>query len=248
MKIPLPTDYTVYRFLIPSLGVEKRFRPFTVKENKALLTAQSVDDHNVMMDTLKVIINSCCLDDIDVDSLALFDAEYLLIKLRAISIGNESSLILTCPDPHDGHPEKTRQSEVFVDLDNIEVVGLDKYKSTIRLSDSMMVKLNPPTLDLIKKLKQLPDNATFEQRFEIAVHNIRALMKSIVTEDEVIEIAECSAREVHEWLESLTEDCFALLHDQLQNIPYCRIKIDWVCPFCGKRNVRYLEGLSYFFS
>ena len=247
MRIPLPTDYTVYRFLVPSLGVEKKFRPFTVKENKALLTAQSVDDHDVMMDTLKLIIGNCCLEEIDVDQLALFDAEYLLIKLRSISIGKESSLILMCPDSHDGHPEQTRQNEVFVDLDNIEIVGLDKYKTSVRLSDSMMVEMNPPTLDLIKKLQQVPSDATYEQRYDIAITNIRHLMKAIVTEDEVIKVNECGVQDIREWLESLTEDSFELLHSQIQNIPYCRIKLDWVCPFCGKRNVRYLEGLSYFF-
>lgn len=248
MRIPLPTDYTVFRFLIPSLGTEKRFRPFTVKENKALLAAQSTDDDTIMVDTLAQIVTNCCLDDVDATKLALFDIEYLLIKLRSVSIANTASLIVTCSDPHDGYPEQSRKNEILLDLDNIEVVGLDKYKTTLKLSDTMTVKMKVPTLEVLKKIKESSPNDTLDQLLEVVVYNIAMAMESIYTVDEVIDIAECGVYDIQQWLEALTESQFLILKDYFDSIPRCRVKLDWTCPVCGKRNVQYVEGLHYFFS
>lgn len=246
MRIPLPTDYTVHRFIVPSLGVEKRFRPFTVKENKALLNAQSVDDPDVMIDTLKQVISNCSLDDLDVDQLALFDAEYLFIKLRIISVNKESELVVTCSDPHEGHPEETRQNVILHDLDSVEVYGLENYSRTVKMSDDMIITMKAPTLDIIKKIRVPNENDT-ESYYNDVVHNIVILMDKICTKDEVINASDCSVQDLAQWMDALTEPQFTKLYDHFMSIPHCRIKLDWTCQFCGKRNIQYLEGLSYFF-
>ena len=248
MRIPLPTDYTVFRFLIPSMGKEKRFRPFTVKENKALLAAQSTDDDVVMIDTLARIITSCCLDELDVKQLALFDVEYLLIKLRSISISKDATLIVTCNDFHDGLPEQTRKNEIVLDLDNVEVTGLDRYKTSIKLSDTMTVKMKTPSLDVLKNIKDSDPNDSLDQMLDNVEHNIAAAIDCIYTADEVINVEECSMHDIRQWIEALTEEQFLLLKEYFDTIPRCRIKMDWTCPVCGKRNVQYVEGLHYFFS
>ena len=247
MRIPLPTDYTVFRFLIPSMGVEKKFRPFTVKENKALLAAQSTDDEVVMVDTLKQVISNCCLDkDFDVEKIAMFDAEYLLIKLRSISVGQTASLIVTCRDPHDGFPEQTRKNEIVLDLDNVEVTDLDSYNPKIKLSDTMMVVMKAPTLDLLKKLK-IEQGVDFESDYAAIVYNICVMIDSIVTQDEVIKSSDIGVQDIEQWLEALTEDQFMKLYNYFAKFPKCRVKLEWTCPHCGKHNQQYLEGVSYFF-
>ena len=250
MRIPLPTDYTVFRFLIPSMGIEKKFRPFTVKENKALLAAQSTDEETVMLDTLIQIINNCCVDNepIDAAALALFDIEYLLIKLRGISIGEESTLLIECSDPHDGFTESTRQNEVVMSLDNIEVQGLDQYSTKIRLSNDMVVNMKVPTIELAKKLKSVELDASLDVMLDVVTHNISVLIDNICTVDEVIEASSCTVNDIREWLESLTDEQFLKLYRYFSSIPKCRIKIEWTCPHCGKRNLHYVEGMSYFFS
>ena len=105
MLKPLPanTSYTVHEILIPSMGKKLRFRPFLVKENKALMIAQASNDQLVMLNTLKSIVASCCVEQqpLDVDQLATFDFEYLLIRLRSISVDNNVTLNVVCEDPHD---------------------------------------------------------------------------------------------------------------------------------------------------
>ena len=242
----MPTDYTVFRFLIPSMGVEKKFRPFTVKENKALLAAQSTEDEIVMIDTLKQVISNCCLDDLDVEKIAMFDAEYLLIKLRGVSINNSVNLIATCSDLHDGLPENTRKNEIVLDLDNIEVFGIEDYNPHIKMSDTMVVNMKAPTLDLLKKLRA-ENNNNFNEDYNAIVHNIGIMIDTIVTQDEVIDANDISIQELNTWLESLTETQFMKLYAYFTTFPKCRVKLEWTCPVCGKRNMQYLEGVSYFF-
>ncbi len=76
MALPFNTTPT-YNVTIPSTQENVKFRPFLVKEEKALLIAQHSEDQVVMIDTLKNIIKSCTLDKLNPDTLATFDIEYL---------------------------------------------------------------------------------------------------------------------------------------------------------------------------
>jgi len=82
-KISVPT----FALNIPSKNKKKTFRPFLVKEEKILLMAQQGNEQD-MIDAIKQIINNCCVEDINVDSLATFDIEYLFLKLRGKSVDN----------------------------------------------------------------------------------------------------------------------------------------------------------------
>jgi hypothetical protein len=86
MSLPFNTTPT-YNVTIPSTKENVKFRPFLVKEEKALLIAQHSEDQNVMIDTLKNIIKSCMLDKVNPDTLAMFDIEYLFTQIRAKSVG-----------------------------------------------------------------------------------------------------------------------------------------------------------------
>ena len=76
MALPIMNTPT-YNMVVPSSGVNVKFRPFLVKEEKALLIAQQSEDLMVMVDTLKSVIKTCVLDTIDANKLATFDLEYM---------------------------------------------------------------------------------------------------------------------------------------------------------------------------
>ena len=93
----LPKNSTpIYNLTIPSTEKVVKFRPFLVKEEKALLLAQQSEDPIVMVNTLQDVINSCVLDKIDITKLAIFDLEYIFTQIRAKSVGEEVELIFRC--------------------------------------------------------------------------------------------------------------------------------------------------------
>ena len=226
--LPINTAYTVHEILIPSLGKKLRFRPFLVKENKMLMIAQASEDNMQMLNTLKAIIASCCVEEqpLNVDQLATFDFEYLLIKLRSISVDSNVELNVTCSDPHSGFDESTRTTQLLLDLNNIEIVGLENYSTKVKLSDDLYVIMKVPSLNMIE--------------------NVAAQLDKICTQEEVFDCSEYSPDQVEQWLEQLTSAQLEKLIEYFQSIPYCRIKVEWTCPHCGKRNVRYIEGITYF--
>mgnify|MGYP000414471188 CR=1 FL=1 len=128
----------IYNTTIPSTEENIKFRPFLVKEEKALLIAQQSGDNNVLVDTLKNIVESCVQDKIDIDSLAMFDLEYLLLQIRARSIGEEVELIFSCDTCDD---VKAKASIVF-DLTNMSVTKDPSHTKKLDLFDDvgMMMK------------------------------------------------------------------------------------------------------------
>lgn len=241
---PLPqnTAYTIHEILVPSMRNKLRFRPFLVKENKMLMIAQASEDIGEMINTLKGIIGNCCVEQtpLDVDSLATFDLEYLLIQLRCISIDQMINVSVTCDDPHSGFDPSTRQTEIQLNLQDVEIVGLDKYDTKVKLSDDLYVIMKVPTLNMLQSIPQPND-------YEGNLQKVAMQIDKICTPDEVFEGSEYSTDQLEQWLEQLTETQLENLLKYFSSIPYCRIKVEWTCPHCGKRNIRYVEGISYFF-
>ena len=82
----------VYEAILPSTETVIKYRPFLVKEEKILLTAMESDDEKSISDAVKQIINNCVQGTLDVEHLPTFDIEYLFLRLRAKSVGEEVTI------------------------------------------------------------------------------------------------------------------------------------------------------------
>ena len=87
-----------YTLTIPSSDEEIIYRPFLVKEEKVLLIAQETGTEKSIYQAIKTLIQSCCFGKVDVDKLPLFDIEYIFLQIRAKSVGEPTTLEVTCPD------------------------------------------------------------------------------------------------------------------------------------------------------
>ena len=84
-----------YELTIPSTGEKIEYRPFLVKEEKALLMAQTSGEQTDILRAVKEVINACTFDKVDANNLPTFDLEYIFINLRAKSIGEVVDLVIT---------------------------------------------------------------------------------------------------------------------------------------------------------
>ena len=249
MKLRPPNDYTIYTFEIPSTGEKKRFRPFLVKENKALMIAQATEDESVMIETLKNIIQSTCMDEIDTEQLATFDCEYLLLKLRSISMGDTVELYFYC-DAENGEIHKTEDDEnrkviIPFNLGEVSIENIEGYTRDLRLSDTLMIRMATPNLTMVNKISELSEDDGIDNYIKVIATSI----EQIITEEEVITLTDgdISTEELVEWLEMLTQEQFDIIIDFFKNIPFCCMDVRWTCPVCGKENVRKVGGLLSFF-
>ena len=96
MALPINSSTPVYTLTVPSSNIVVKFRPFLIKEEKALLIAQQSEDPIVMVNSLKQVIKSCLQTEVDVDDFATFDIEYIFTQMRAKSVGEIVDLSLKC--------------------------------------------------------------------------------------------------------------------------------------------------------
>ena len=72
-----------HKLTLPSTGKEYTYRPFLVKEEKVLMMAMESGEPKDMIRSLRDIISTCVEGNIKVDSLPMFDVEYIFLQLRS---------------------------------------------------------------------------------------------------------------------------------------------------------------------
>lgn len=235
----LPQNTTaIYAMEVPSNGKKIKFRPFLIKEEKSLLIAQQSEDPVVMVDTLKEVIKSCVKDDIDVDTLATFDLEYIFTQLRAKSVGEIIELMLRCDDCTDDKAV----SPVSIDLTKIKVSKDPAHTNKIHLFDEVGIVMKYPTVDILKSIESV-DGSDLEAVFKVVVDCV----DYIYSGDELFYAKDQSPEELMDFLNNLTSDQFENVQNFFSSMPKLKHEIDYKCPVCSKEHHKVLEGLTSFF-
>ena len=227
-----------YNLTIPSSGKQVKFRPFLVKEEKALLIAQQSEDPTVMIDTLKDVIRGCIKDPIEVDSLATFDLEYIFAQIRAKSVGENVELVFMC----DACNDPNAKVKLTFDLTQLKVEKDPDHTNNIALYDGTGIIMKYPGIDTINKIQNM-DSSNIEQLFGVVVDCI----ESIYSGEQVYHAKEQSREELKEFIENLTTDQFAKVQRFFETMPKIRQAVEFTCPVCGEHHKRYLEGINSFF-
>ena len=241
MALPMMNAPT-YNLVIPSSGVSVKYRPFLIKEEKALLIAQQSEDPVVMVDTLKNVIKSCVIDKIDMDKLATFDLEYMFTQVRAKSVGETVDLYFPCDVDHGEEDNEKARVKITLDLTQIQVFKPEGHANKIELFGDVGVKMKYPTLDIIKKLEQL-DTEDLEKLFEVVANSIEYIYQG----DEIFYAKEQKHEELMQFLNNLTSEQFLKVQKFFETMPRIKQDVTYDCPVCGKHHEKTLEGLQSFF-
>lgn len=237
MALPI-ANAPKYKLTIPSTGKSVMFRPFLVKEEKALLIAQQSEDPDTMIQTLKDVISACVTDKIKVDELALFDIEYIFTQLRAKSVGEIIDLILRCDTCTD-----EKASVLYnIDLTKIKVEIPKEHNKTIPLFDDVGVIMKYPSLDILSKMEKL-ETTDIDTIFDIVCGCIDAVYNS----DEMFYAKDQRPDEVRDFVNNLTQEQFIKIQQFFDTMPKLEEKVKYSCPLCGKEHEKYIRGLDSFF-
>lgn len=237
MALPLQTA-PIYTLTVPSTNKELKYRPFLVKEQKALLVAQQSEDMLVMIDTLKEVIRACAKTEIDVEKLAVFDIEFIFSQIRAKSVGETVELFFFCDTCED---EKAK-AKVTIDLTQMEVKKTPEHTNKIPLFDDVGVVMSYPTIDIIKKVDKIDFNE-IEAIFDIIINSI----DYIYTKDEILYANEQSKEELETFINNLNQEQFLKIQNFFETMPKLQKEVDFSCPVCGKAHHKVMEGLNNFF-
>ena len=210
--MPLPKIATPsYQLELPSTGKPVNYRPFLVKEEKVLVIALESEDTKQITNSIKAVLKSCVLTKgIKIETLPTFDIEYLFLNIRGKSVGEELDVNIICPD--DGETEVP----VKINLDDIEVQKNEEHTNQIKLDDSLMMELKYPSLDqFIKSNFDFKETNQMDQSFAL----IASCIDKIYSEDEVWATADCTKKEVNEFLESMNSSQFKEIEKFFDTMP-----------------------------
>ena len=238
--MPLPKIATpTYELELPSSGETIRYRPFLVKEEKVLVIALESEDTKQITTAIKAVLKSCVLTKgIKVETLPTFDIEFLFLNIRGKSVGEELEVNVICPDD-----EKT-QVPVTINLDDIQVQKSDNHDNKIKLDDNIMMELKYPSLDqFIKNNFEFDEKNAMQQSFDL----IASCIDKIYTEEEVWATADCTKKEMSEFLESMNSTQFKGIEKFFETMPKLSHTIKVTNPNTKKKSEVVLEGLASFF-
>jgi hypothetical protein len=239
MALPIQ-NATLYTATIPSTKQEIKFRAFLVKEEKALLIAQQSEDQTVMMDTLKQIIKSCVKTELDMDTLALFDIEYIFCQLRSKSVGEVVDIVVAC----DVCPDEDTKARVKLsfDLSKLQVNFPAEHTKKIPLFADVGVVMKYPSLSMIKDLEGM-DQADAESVFKVVTSSIDMIYDG----DELHHGKDQTHEELQEFLENLNQEQFKKIQQFFETMPKLSKEVQYDCPVCKHHHEKVIEGLNSFF-
>ena len=239
--MPLPKIATpTYELELPSTGATVKYRPFLVKEEKVLVIALESEDNKQITNAIKAVLKSCILSKgIKVENLPTFDIEYLFLNIRGKSVGEDLEVNIICPD------DNKTEVPVTIALDEIEVQRDDNHTNKIKVDDSIMMEMKYPSLDqFIKNNFDFNDKNMMDQSFDL----IATCIDKIYTEEEVWAAADCTKKEMKDFLEQMNSNQFKEIEKFFETMPKLSHSVKVTNPKTKVKSEVVLEGLASFFA
>ena len=240
--MPLPKIATpTYELELPSTGKTISYRPFLVKEEKLLVIALESEDTKQITNAIKAVIRACILTKgVKVETLPTFDIEYLFLNIRGKSVGEDIDVNLICPDDNE------TEVSVSINLDDINVKKPDGHTNKIKLDNNLMMELKYPSLNEFIKNNFDPNQVgtnAMEQSFDL----IGSCINKIFNEDEVWVAADCSKKEINDFLDSMNSNQFKEIESFFETMPKLTHTVTVFHPKTKVESDVVLEGLASFF-
>ena len=231
MALPSLTS-SKYELTVPSTKAQVEYRPYLVKEEKILMIASESKDENQMIMAIKDIIKSCTFGSCNVETMTMFDLEYVFTLLRSKSVGEGTELKLVCTSCEE-------PNEVIVDLNTIAVS--DGPESNIKITDTIGMTMRYPKINDVTSADV--NRSDIDKAFDVIV----SCIESIYEGDELYAAEDVSKAELMTFIEELNSEQFQRINDFVSNMPYAYIDAKFVCKKCKEPNEINIRGLANFF-
>lgn len=247
----LPTiKYPTYKLTVPSTGKVLEYRPFTVSEEKVLLTSLQGEDTQEMLESTESIIKACFKDVGDVEKLTSYDIEYMFINLRAKSVSNVVGMKFRhkeCPTNHGNPSEYVANIKINLEDAHVQVKSEEGYvdytppkgnkDNVIQLESDLGVVMRHPGLKSISKTEYGDD---------VVDDIIMDCIVSVFDEEEIYDTF--TREELSNFYNTLTTKHKEKIVEFISNIPKLRYESKFRCKDCGHEEPIVFEGFRSFFN
>jgi hypothetical protein len=224
----------LYDLKLPSSGKKVEYRPFLVREEKILLMALEGKDEKEMSKAIKQIITQCVASEgFNVNKLAMIDLEYLFLNIRGKAVGDISTISF--------EHECGETIKLDIDLSKVEVVKNKNYSDLVQLTDDIMIRLSPPSIDNVI-------GAETKNQIDLVMEIVRECLVEIIEGEDIFSAQDHTKEELDDFLNSLNSGQFQKIQGYYDSLPKMKQDIEYTCKKCGKTEKQTLEGLASFFA
>lgn len=224
----------LFELTVPSTGKQIQFRPFVVREEKLLLIAQQSEDDKDVIRAIKQIINNCVVTDIDVDTLATFDLEYIFLKIRAKSVNNVVKLSY-----RDNEDDNLYEFEL--NLDEVEITQSRKADKKIKISDDVGIVMRYPQASITEEM------GDFDNEVDLMMFFVKKCIETIYDDENVYPASEATDKELEEFIDSLDVTTFDKIKEFFESMPKLYHKFEYTNELGNSRTIE-LTTLRDFFT
>ena len=241
--MPLPKINTpTYELVLPSSGKKIKYRPFLVREEKILIMALETEDQKQITQAVIDILSSCIITKgVKLDKLATFDIEYLFLNVRSKSVGEQIEVNVTCPDD-----EKT-SVPITIDIDSIKIEKNKNHRNTIKLDDSLSLKLRYPSMEQFVSTN-FESAEESGNEIKTTLDMIISCIDIIFNEEESWNASESTKKELEEFIDQLNTKQFKMIEDFFATMPKLTHTFKVKNPKTDVESTVKLEGLASFFT
>ena len=230
-KIAQPT----FTLTIPSSKRAVRFRPYVTREEKILLMAQSGGSETEILNAVRDVVLACAQEPLMVEDLALFDLEYLFLRLTAVSVDNKATVTLK-----DNEDKKVR--EFVIELDKVPMVydETNDSKKKVKVNDTITLTLKYPPATLSQSLKPT------DSQTGMALTVVKTCIDKIFDGDTVYSMDEVDDAELSEFVDELPNHATKKIGEYFMSLPHLLHTIHYVNDMGTERTIK-LTRLEDFF-
>lgn len=228
-KIDLP----IYEMVLPSTGETIKFRPFTVKEEKILLVARESDEPMQELLAAKQVVNNCLID-VNINMLAMFDLEYIILALRSKSVDNSTTFGLKDPDT-------LETVELTMNLDTVSLERPEGHTNKIPINDEYTLFLKYPTIDEYISIRDRDPADPLLNYFIMT-----ACLDKVASDDEVHEFKNHSQKEIDNFMEGVESNVVKGIQEFFETMPKLRHTLKYTNSD-NKDKTFVVEGINSFF-
>ena len=230
-KLETPT----YELELPSTGEKVKYRPFLVKEQRNLMLASESEDEIEIQNALANIISECTFGKIDPFEVPLFDIEFMFLRIRGKSVGEQIKLNVLCPDDN-----KTR-TDITINLEDIDVHMEATHNNEISVTDNITIFMRYPTL------KDMTNVGTDNTDVATIFNLIKSCVAEIRDEKTVHNRIDISEKEMEEFIDNLPSKVFENLGEFFNSMPKVQHPVKVTNPKTKKKGEIIIEGIQSFF-
>ncbi len=228
--------HPLFSVVVPSTKKSIQIRFMLQKEEKLLLMAKESGDPAGILEALRQVVNNCVVSEgFNIDSISIFDLEYVFIKLRAVSVSNITKV--SYKDNADGEVR-----DFDIDLDKVTVEFPKEPPAKIIVNEAIYLTTKYPSCKMYSD-KDFLNSSGQESISKI----IASVIDKVYNGTDITDFSEATSEEQQEFIGNLPVSVYDKLREYVYSLPHLHYELKYT-DTKGEEKKIVLSTLNDFFT